>query len=51
MITARELFDKMREEDVLCEATEMMIAFAKIHVEEALKQASKPDVYPLEKIK
>ena len=40
MITAKELFDKMIEENDECTSTEMMIEFAKIHVKEALKQAS-----------
>ena len=40
MITAKELFDKMLLENDECTSTEMMIAFAKIHVTEALKQAS-----------
>ena len=37
--TAKELFDKMLQENDECTSTEMMIAFAKLHVEEALKQA------------
>ena len=37
--TAKELFDKMLSENVEVTSTEMMIAFAKLHVEEALKQA------------
>jgi hypothetical protein len=40
MITAKELFDKMLEENDECTSTEMMIVFAKIHVTEALKEAS-----------
>ena len=40
MITAEELFDKMLLENNECTSIEMMIAFAKIHVTEALKQAS-----------
>ncbi len=40
MIIAKELFDKMLLENDECTSTEMMIAFAKIHVTEALKQAS-----------
>ena len=40
MITAKKLFNKMLEENDECTSTEMMVAFAKIHVTEALKQAS-----------
>ena len=40
MITAKDLFNKMLEENDECTSSEMMIAFAKLHVEEALKQAS-----------
>ena len=40
MITAKELFDKMIEENDECTSTEMMIEFAKIHVKEVLKQVS-----------
>ena len=40
MITAKELFDKMLEENDECTSTEMMIEFAQRHVTEALKQAS-----------
>lgn len=40
MITAKELFDKMLEENDECTSTEMMLEFAKMHVQEALKQAS-----------
>lgn len=40
MITAKELFDKMLEENEECTSTEMMIEFAKLHVEAALKAAS-----------
>lgn len=40
MTTAKELFDKMLEENNECTSTEMMVEFAKIHVTEALKQAS-----------
>ena len=40
MITAKELFDKMLEENDVCTSTEMMVEFAKMHVQEALKQAS-----------
>lgn len=40
MKTAKELFDKMLEENDECTSTEMMIEFAKTHVTEALKQAS-----------
>jgi hypothetical protein len=39
--TARELFDKMTDENDEITSTEMMIEFAKIHVEAALKEASK----------
>jgi len=41
MITAKELFDKMLSENDECTSTEMMIEFAKLHVKESLKQASK----------
>jgi hypothetical protein len=37
--TAKELFDKMLEENDECTSTEMMIEFAKLHVEQALKAA------------
>jgi len=40
MITAKELFDKMLEENDECTSTEMMVEFAKMHVQEALKQSS-----------
>lgn len=40
MIPAKELFDKMLNENEETTSTEMMIEFAKIHVTEALKQAS-----------
>lgn len=40
MITAKELFDKMLEENDECTSTEMMVEFAKMHVKQALKQAS-----------
>ena len=40
MITAKELFDKMLEENDECTSTEMMVEFAQRHVTEALKQAS-----------
>jgi hypothetical protein len=39
--TAKELFDKMLEENDECTSTEMMIEFAKLHVEKALKEAGK----------
>lgn len=39
-MTAKELFDKMLEENDECTSTEMMIYFAKYHVIKALKQAS-----------
>jgi hypothetical protein len=38
--TAKELFDKMIEINDECTSTEMMIEFAKLHVEAALKAAS-----------
>ena len=38
--TAKQLFDKMIEENEECTSTEMMIEFAKLHVTEALKEAS-----------
>ena len=41
IITAKELFDKMLSENDECTSTEMMIEFAKLHVEEALKCAAK----------
>ena len=37
--TAKQLFDKMLEADEECTSTEMMIEFAKLHVEQALKVA------------
>jgi hypothetical protein len=37
--TAKQLFDKMLEADEECTSTEMMIEFAKLHVEAALKAA------------
>ena len=37
--TAKELFDKMLEINDECTSTEMMIEFAKLHVEAALKAA------------
>ena len=40
MITAKELFDKMLEENDECTSTEMMVEFAQRHVTEALRQAS-----------
>lgn len=40
MITAKELFDKMLEENDECTSTEMMIAFAKLHVDSALNKAN-----------
>ena len=40
MITAKEIFDKMLEENYECTSTEMMVEFARMHVQEALKQAS-----------
>ena len=36
---AKQLFDKMLEENEECTSTEMMIEFAKMHVEAALKAA------------
>jgi hypothetical protein len=41
MITAKQLFDKMLLENDECTSTEMMIEFAQMHVNEALKQANK----------
>jgi hypothetical protein len=38
--TAKELFYKMLEENEECTSTEMMIEFAKLHVEAALKESS-----------
>lgn len=38
MITAKELFDKMLEENDECTSTEMMIEFAKLHVEDYKKE-------------
>lgn len=40
-MTAKQLFDKMLEEDAECTSTEMMIKFAKLHVEAALESVSK----------
>jgi hypothetical protein len=39
MITAKELFNKMLEENDECTSTEMMVEFAQRHVTEALKMA------------
>ena len=61
-MTAKELFDKMLLENDECTSTEMMIEFAKYHVEQALIEASKSFdgewnknsilyAYPLENIK
>ena len=41
MTTAKELFDKMLLENYKCTSTEMMIEFAKMHVERALQKAYK----------
>lgn len=41
MISAKELFEKMLSENDECTSTEMMIEFARLHVKEALKKASK----------
>jgi len=38
--TAKQLFDEMLSKNDECTSTEMMIEFAKIHVEAALKEAS-----------
>ncbi len=40
ILTAKELFDKMISENDETTSTEMMIEFAKMHVEAALKEAS-----------
>ena len=40
MITAKELFNRMLEENDECTSTEMMVEFAQRHVTEALRQAS-----------
>ena len=39
MITAHELFYKMLKENDECTSVDMMIEFAKLHVEAALKEA------------
>ena len=39
VITARELFDKMVSENPNVEVTEVMIEFAKLHVNKALRAA------------
>ena len=39
--TAKELFDKMLSNNDEVTSTEMMIEFAKLHVQAALKEASK----------
>jgi len=44
MITAQELFDQMDE----CTSTEMMVVFAKLHVEAALKAAAEKATMKLE---
>jgi hypothetical protein len=41
LLTSKELFDKMLSENEEVTSTEMMIEFAKLHVEQALKLASK----------
>jgi hypothetical protein len=63
MIKAEELFYKMLSQNDECTSSEMMIEFAKLHVEEALKEASKilievdgsdfgvKSFYPLDNIK
>jgi len=40
VLTAKELFDKMLAEDEETTSTQMMIEFARLHVEAALKAAS-----------
>ena len=40
MISSKELFDQMLEVNDECTTTEMMVEFARIHVLEALTQAS-----------
>lgn len=40
-MTAKELFDSMLLENDECTSTEMMIEFAKLHVEKALQKAYK----------
>lgn len=40
MITAHELFYKMLKENDECTSVDMMIEFAKLHVEAALKEAA-----------
>jgi len=39
-MTAKEMFDKMLEENDETTSTEMMVAFAEMHVQLALKEAS-----------
>lgn len=39
-MTAKELFDKMLQENEECTSTEMMIEFARLHVKQALLMAS-----------
>ena len=39
-MTAKEMFDKMLLENDECTSTEMMVAFAKYHVEQALREVS-----------
>ena len=41
LLTSKELFDKMLSENDEVTSTEMMIEFAKLHVEAALKAAVK----------
>lgn len=43
--TAKELFDKMISENDEATSTEMMIEFAKMHVEVALRAAIKVEVW------
>lgn len=47
--TAKALFNKMLGENDECTSTEMMIDFAKLHVEAALKQASEDGKIELSK--
>jgi len=47
--TAKELFDKMIEENDECTSTEMMIEFAELHVRQTLLEAIREAPYHCEK--
>ena len=45
-MTAKELFDKMLEEDKECTSTEMMVEFAKLKVKEVLEKIKDINNHP-----